>query len=250
MEAAMKLKGRVAVITGAGGSIGRGIALRLAEESAQVMVNDKDLKTALETVHLITSQGGKAIAHGADVTRTEEVHEMIQQVIKEWGQVDILVNNAGAIRDALLTKMTDEDWDFVVDLDLKGSFICARAVAAHMMERRYGKIVNISSMSYKGNIGQSNYVSAKAGVVGLTQALGLELARYGINVNCIAPGFIDTPPTRTLDEKIRERLIKNIPLRRAGEIVDIANAVLFLVSDESKYITRQIIHVSGGMEGF
>ena len=250
MEAAMKLKGRVAVITGAGGSIGRGIALRLAEESAQVMVNDKDLKTALETVNLITSQGGKAIAHGADVTRTEEVHEMIQQVIKEWGQIDILVNNAGAIRDALLTKMTDEDWDFVVDLDLKGSFICARAVASHMMERRYGKIVNISSMSYKGNIGQSNYVSAKAGVVGLTQALGLELARYGINVNCIAPGFIDTPPTRTLDEKIRERLIKNIPLRRAGEIVDIANAVLFLVSDESKYITRQIIHVSGGMEGF
>ena len=250
MEAAMKLKGRVAVITGAGGSIGRGIALRLAEESAQVMVNDKDLKTALETVNLVISQGGKAMAHGADVTRTEEVHEMIQQVIKEWGQVDILVNNAGAIRDALLTKMTDEDWDFVVDLDLKGSFICARAVAAHMMERRYGKIVNISSMSYKGNIGQSNYVSAKAGVVGLTQALGLELARYGINVNCIAPGFIDTPPTRTLDEKIRERLIKNIPLRRAGEIVDIANAVLFLVSDESKYITRQIIHVSGGMEGF
>jgi len=246
----MKLKGRIAVITGAGGSIGRGIALRLAEESAQVMVNDKNLEAALETVHLITSRGGKAIAHSADVTKTEEVHEMIQQVIKEWGQVDILVNNAGVIRDALLTKMTDEDWDFVVDLDLKGSFICARAVASYMMERRYGKIVNISSMSYKGNIGQSNYVSAKAGVVGLTQALGLELARYGINVNCIAPGFIDTPQTQTLDEKIRERLIKNIPLRRAGEIVDIANAVLFLVSDESKNITRQIIHVSGGMEGF
>jgi 3-oxoacyl-[acyl-carrier protein] reductase len=214
------------------------------------MVNDKDSEAALETVNLIISQGGKAMAHGADVTKTEEVHEMIQQVVKEWGQVDILVNNAGAIRDALLTKMSDEDWDFVVDLDLKGSFICARAVASHMMERRYGKIVNLSSMSYKGNVGQSNYVSAKAGVVGLTQALGLELARYGINVNCIAPGFIDTPKTRTLDEKIRERLIKNIPLRRMGEIVDIANAVLFLVSDESKYITRQVLHVSGGMEGF
>ena len=246
----MKLKGRVAVITGAGGSLGHGIALRLAEKGAQVMVNDKDSEAALETVNLIISQGGKAMAHGADVTKTEEVHEMIQQVVKEWGQVDILVNNAGAIRDALLTKMSDEDWDFVVDLDLKGSFICARAVASHMMERRYGKIVNLSSMSYKGNVGQSNYVSAKAGVVGLTQALGLELARYGINVNCIAPGFIDTPKTRTLDEKIRERLIKNIPLRRMGEIVDIANAVLFLVSDESKYITRQVLHVSGGMEGF
>jgi 3-oxoacyl-[acyl-carrier protein] reductase len=246
----MKLKGKVAVITGAGGWLGRGIALRLAEEGAQVMVNDKNLKTALETVDLIISKGGKANAHGADVTKTEEVHEMIQQVIKEWGQIDILVNNAGAIRDALLTKMSDEDWDFVVDLDLKGSFICARAVASQMMERGYGKIVNISSMSYKGNVGQSNYVSAKAGVVGLTQALGLELARYGINVNCIAPGFIDTPQTRTLDEKIRERLIKNIPLRRAGEVVDIANVVLFLVSDESKYITRQVIHVSGGVEGF
>jgi 3-oxoacyl-[acyl-carrier protein] reductase len=246
----MKLKGRVAVITGAGGSLGRGIALRLAEKGAQVMVNDKDSEAALETVNLIISQGGKAMAHGADVTKTEEVHEMIQQVVKEWGQVDILANNAGAIRDALLTKMSDEDWDFVVDLDLKGSFICARAVASYMIERRYGKIVNLSSMSYKGNVGQSNYVSAKAGVVGLTQALGLELARYGINVNCIAPGFIDTPKTRTLDEKNRERLIKNIPLRRMGEIVDIANAVLFLVSDESKYITRQVLHVSGGMEGF
>jgi 3-oxoacyl-[acyl-carrier protein] reductase len=246
----MKLKGKVAVVTGAGGWLGRGIAFRLSEEGAQVMVNDKNLKTALETVDLIISKGGEAKAHGADVTKTEEVHEMIQQVIKEWGQIDILVNNAGAIRDALLTKMTDEDWDFVVDLDLKGSFICARAVASQMMERGYGKIVNISSMSYKGNVGQSNYVSAKAGVVGLTQALGLELARYGINVNCIAPGFIDTPHTRTLDEKIRERLIKNIPLRRAGEVADIANAVLFLVSDESKYITRQVIHVSGGVEGF
>jgi 3-oxoacyl-[acyl-carrier protein] reductase len=250
MGAAMKLKGRVAVITGAGGSIGRGIALRLAEEGAQVMVNDKDSETALETLNLIISQGGKAMAHGADVTKAEEVHEMVQQVVKECGQIDILVNNAGAIRDALLTKMSDEDWDFVVDLDLKGSFICAREVASHMIEQRYGKIVNISSMSYKGNVGQVNYVSAKAGIVGLTQALGLELARYGINVNCIAPGFIDTPKTHALDEKIKERLIKNIPLRRMGEIVDIANAVLFLVSDEAQYITRQVIHVSGGMEGF
>jgi 3-oxoacyl-[acyl-carrier protein] reductase len=246
----MKLEGRVAVVTGAGGSIGRGIALRLAEEGAQVMVNDKDLEVALETVHLISAQAGKAIAHGADVTKTEEVQDMIQRVVKEWGKVDILINNAGSIRDALLTKMSDEDWDFVLDLDLKGSFVCARSVASHMIEMGYGKIVNISSMSYRGNIGQSNYVSAKAGVVGLTHALGLELARYGINVNCIAPGFIDTPKTHALDEKIRERLIKNIPLRKMGEVIDIANAVLFLVSDESRYITRQVIHVSGGMEGF
>ena len=138
----------------------------------------------------------------------------------------------------------------MVDLNLKGSFICARAVATHMIERRYGKIVNISSMAYKGNIGQTNYVSAKAGVVGLTQALGLELARYGINVNCVAPGLIDTPKAQTLDEKTRDMLIRKTPMRRMGEIIDIANAVLFLVSDESKYITRQTIHISGGMEGF
>jgi len=190
------------------------------------------------------------MAHGADVTKAIEVQEMINHVTKEWKQLDILINNAGDVRDAMLQKMTDEDWDFVVDLSLKGSFICARAVAPLMIERRYGKIVNVSSLAYKGNIGQTNYVSAKAGVVGLTQALGLELARYGINVNCIAPGLIDTPKSHTLDEKTRERLVKMTPMRRMGEIIDIANAVLFLVSDESKYITRQVIHVSGGMEGF
>jgi len=246
----MRLEGRVAVITGSGGWLGRGIALRLAEEGARVMVNDKNLKTASETAALIISSGKKAMAHEADVTRAEEVNKMIQQVVKQWGRVDILVNNAGEIRDALLTKMSEEDWDFVVDLSLKGSFLCARAVAPYMIEGGYGKIVNISSMSYKGNVGQCNYASAKAGVVGLTQALGLELARHGINVNCIAPGFIDTPKTRDLDDRVRERLIKITPLRRMGEIIDIANAVLFLVSDESKFITRQILHVSGGMEGF
>lgn len=246
----MRLQNRVAIITGAGGDLGRGMALRLAEEGARVMVNDKNLEKAKETVSLIDTRSAQAMAHGADVTKAVEVHEMIDQVMKEWKQVDILVNNAGDIRDALLHKMTDEEWDFVVNLNLKGSFICARAVAPLMIERGYGKIVNISSMAYKGNIGQTNYVSAKAGVVGLTHALGLELARYGINVNCIAPGLIDTPRSRTLDEKTRERLIKKTPMRRMGEITDIANAVLFLVSDESRYITRQVIHVSGGMEGF
>jgi 3-oxoacyl-[acyl-carrier protein] reductase len=246
----MRLQGRTAIITGAGGDLGRGMALRLAEEGTHVMVNDKNLEKAQETVRLVVERGGQAMAHGADVTKATEVQEMIDQVINQWKQLDILVNNAGDIRDALLQKMTDEDWDFVVDLSLKGSFICARAVAPLMIERRYGKIVNVSSLAYKGNIGQTNYVSAKAGVVGLTQALGLELARYGINVNCIAPGLIDTPKSRTLDEKTRERLVKMTPMRRMGEIIDIANAVLFLVSDESKYITRQVIHVSGGMEGF
>ena len=246
----MRLKGKAALITGAGGDLGRGMALRFTEEGARVMVNDKNLEKASETVNLVVQQGGTAVANGGDLTKADEVRGMVEQLIKEWGKIDILVNNAGDVRDALLTKMTEEDWDFVVDLNLKGSFLCARAVAPHMIEQGYGKIVNISSMAYKGNIGQTNYVSAKAGVVGLTQALGLELARYGINVNCVAPGLIDTPKARTLDEKTRERLVKITPMRRMGEILDIANAVLFLASDESKYITRQTIHVSGGMEGF
>ena len=246
----MRLREKVALITGAGGDLGRGMALRFAEEGAQVIVNDKNLGKAQETVDLMTKQGRVAAPNGADLTKAEEVKEMVGQVIREWGRLDILVNNVGDIRDALLTKMSDEDWDFVVDLNLKASFLCARAVAPHMIERGYGKIVNISSMAYKGNIGQANYVAAKAGVVGLTQALGLELARYGINVNCVAPGLIDTPKARTLDEKVRDILVKKTPMRRMGEIIDISNAVLFLVSDESKYITRQTIHVSGGMEGF
>jgi len=246
----MRLREKVALITGAGGDLGRGMALRFAEEGAKVMVNDKNLGKAQETVDLVTKQGGVAAPNGADLTKAEEVKEMVGQVIREWGRLDILVNNAGDIRDALLIKMSDEDWDFVVDLNLKASFLCARAVAPHMIERGYGKIVNISSMAYKGNIGQANYVAAKAGVVGLTQALGLELARYGINVNCVAPGLIDTPKARTLDEKVRDILVKKTPMRRMGEIIDISNAVLFLVSDESEYITRQTIHVSGGMEGF
>jgi 3-oxoacyl-[acyl-carrier protein] reductase len=226
------------------------MALRFAQEGARVGVNDKNMVKAAETVKMVLDIGGSATAYGADLTKADEVQTMIDQIIKEWGCLDILVNNAGDVRDALLTKMTEEDWDFVVDLNLKGSFLCARAAAPHMIEKRYGKIINITSMAYRGNIGQVNYVSAKAGVVGLTHALGLELARYGINVNCVAPGLIDTPKAQTLDEKTRDRLVKITPMRRMGEIVDIANAVLFLGSDESKYITRQTIHVSGGMEGF
>jgi NAD(P)-dependent dehydrogenase (short-subunit alcohol dehydrogenase family) len=246
----MILESKTAIITGAGGHLGRGTAMRLAQEGACVLVNDINMAQAQKTVEMITRQGGQAVANGADVTRSDDVNDMIARVLDEWGQIDILVNNAGDIRDAILTKMTDRQWEFVIDLNLKGSFLCARAAAPHMIERKYGKIVNTASMAYKGNVGQANYSAAKSGVVGLTLAIGLELARYGINVNCIAPGMIDTPRTHTLDEKTLERIVKLTPMRRMGEIIDIANAVLFLVSDDSKYITRQVIHVAGGMEGF
>jgi 3-oxoacyl-[acyl-carrier protein] reductase len=195
----MKLEDKTAIVTGAGGYLGRGTALRLAQEGARVLVNDINLAEAQKTVDMITQQDGQAVADGADVTLTEDVNDMVVRMLDKWGQIDILVNNAGDIRDALLTKMTDEQWEFVIDLNLKGSFLCARAVAPHMIERRYGKIVNTASMAYKGNVGQANYSAAKSGIVGLTLAIGLELARYGINVNCIAPGMIDTPRTHTLD---------------------------------------------------
>jgi len=246
----MKLKDKVALITGAGGDLGRGMAILFAKEGARVMVNDINVEKAEQTVDIIIDQGGTATADHSDLTNSTSVRQMIDHVINEWGKLDILVNNAGDVKDAQLVKMTDEEWDFVVDLNLKGSFFCARAAAPHMIEKGYGKILNFSSMAYKGNIGQVNYTSAKAGVVGMTQALGLELAKYSINVNCIAPGLIETPKAATLDKKVRDYLIKKTPMRRMGEIIDIAKTALFLVSDDAKFITRQVIHVSGGMEGF
>ena len=246
----MRLAGKTAIITGAGGDLGRGTAVRLAEEGARVLVNDIRLERAEETVAMVTGAGGEAMANAADITDAEAVGAMVEQALSAWGQVDILVNNAGDIRDSLIAKMSEEAWDWVLDLNLKGSFLCTRAVAPHMIERTSGRIVNLSSLAYKGNIGQANYVAAKSGIVGLTQASGLEFARYGISVNCVAPGLIDTPKTDTLDQATRERLVRLTPMRRMGDIVDIANAILFFVSDEAKYVTRQVIHVSGGMEGF
>ncbi|HJP20260.1 MAG: 3-oxoacyl-ACP reductase FabG [Alphaproteobacteria bacterium] len=246
----MRLEDKIAIITGAGGDLGRGTALRLAEEGARVVVNDIKLDRAEETVALVEKAGGEAIANAADITDAEAVGGMVDQALGAWGQVDILVNNAGDIRDSLIAKMSEEAWDWVLDLNLKGSFLCTRAVVPHMIERTSGRIVNLSSLAYKGNIGQANYVAAKSGIVGLTQASGLEFARYGISVNCVAPGLIDTPKAETLDDATRERLVRMTPMRRMGEIVDIANTILFLVSDEAKYVTRQVIHVSGGMEGF
>jgi len=247
----MRLKDKTAIITGAGGHLGGGTAVLMAKEGARIMVNDINLTAAEKTVQLIAGEGQSVLISGADVTRTDDVNKMVSEVMDEWGRIDILINNAGDIRDALLPNMSDDQWNFVIDLNLKGTFLCSRAVSSYMIERHYGKIVNLASMAYKGNVGQANYSAAKSGIVGLTRAVGLELARYGINVNCVSPGMIDTPRTReALDEKTVERIVRKTPMRKMGEIIDIANAILFLVSDDSRYITRQVIHVAGGMEGF
>jgi len=243
-----ELTDRIALVTGAGGDLGRGIARRLGASGAQVMIADINRQRAEETASLIGQDSRHVFT--ADITDAAAVGEMVDAVTAQFGGIDVLVNNAGDIRDALLPDMSEADWDFVVDLNLKGAFLCAQAASRAMIERKSGKIVNISSMAYKGNIGQVNYASAKAGIVGMTKALGLELARHNIAVNCVAPGIIDTPKAQTLTPETRQRLIKLTPMRRMGEIEDIANAVHFLATDQSSYITRQVIHVSGGMEGF
>jgi len=242
----MKLENKVAVITGGGGTLGSGTSIRLAEECAKVMVNDINEDAAKKVVERIKEIGGKASYFVGDVTKRKEAQELIQSTHNLFGRIDILVNFVGGSRDRLLKNMTEEDWDFVINLNLKGTFNCTQLASKYMIEQNYGKIVNISSVAYMGNIGQSNYATAKAGIIGFTKSLSLELARYNINVNCIAPGGIENPRIAQMEEKFRQMLIDKTPLKRMGKAMDTANAVLFLVSEESNYITGQVLHVAGG----
>jgi 3-oxoacyl-[acyl-carrier protein] reductase len=236
------LTGKSAVVTGAGRGIGAGVASTMARVGAAVAIVDVDGDAASRQASAIASAGGRAVAHAGDVLD----RRFFEDVVSQPGGVDVLVNNAGIIRDNLLEKISEEDWDIVLNVNLKGAFLCSQAVVPGMKERGYGKIVNIISAGWLGNVGQSNYSASKGGLVSLTRTLALELAKFGINVNGVAPGFIDTPLTRALPDEVKERRIKIQPFRRMGTIDDVAAAVCFLASDLAGFITGQILHVDGG----
>lgn len=243
------LNGKVALVTGASRGIGRAIAIELAQKGAKVAVNYSGSEAkANEVVDEIKSLGQEAIAIQADVSNTESVSNMVKQVIDTFGSLDILVNNAGITRDNLLMRMKEDEWDAVINTNLKGVFLCTKAVTRQMMKQRNGKIINIASIvGVSGNPGQANYVAAKAGVIGLTKTTAKELAARNINVNAIAPGFITTDMTDELPAEVKDEMLKQIPLARFGEPGDIAKVVAFLASEDSKYMTGQTLHVDGGM---
>ena len=245
----MLLGGKIALVTGGSRGIGRAIALTLAKEGAAVAINFAGNAAAAEEVKsLIEAEGGKAMVVQADVSNTEAVDNMVKAVVEEFGGIDILVNNAGITRDGLLMRMKEEDWDAVIDTNLKGVFYCTKVVSKLMMKKRSGRIVNMSSVvGLTGNAGQANYAAAKAGVMGFSKSMAKELASRGITVNMVAPGYIDTDMTSVLPEKVREAMVAGIPLGRTGSAEDVAGAVLYLVSDYASYVTGQVINVDGGM---
>ena len=245
----MLLDGKTALVTGASRGIGRAIAIRLASEGAAVAINYAgNVKAAEEVKAVIEAAGGRAMLVQADVADSTAVDAMIKAVIEAFGQIDILVNNAGITRDGLLMRMKEEDWDAVINTNLKGIFHCTKAVSKLMMKKRYGRIVNMASVvGLIGNAGQSNYAAAKAGVIGFSKSMARELASRGITVNMVAPGFIDTDMTAVLPDKVREAMVADIPLGKIGTPENVAAAVVFLVSDQASYITGQTINVDGGM---
>ena len=248
-----RLDGRVAVVTGAGRGIGAAEAIKLAQEGANVAVLDLTAEAGRDTVESIKKAGTEAMAIACDVSSAKQVGMAFEEVTNNFGRIDILINNAGVLRDNLLFKMSEADWDTVIDVHLKGSFLCTKAVQQYMVNQEYGKIVMTSSIVALGNKGQVNYSVAKAGLQAMARTLALELGRYSINVNAVAPGWIETEMTKEAAERVgmsmeemKERFAKNIPLRRFGRVEDIANVVAFLVSDEASYISGETIYVAGG----
>ena len=245
----MMLKDKVALVTGASRGIGKAVAIALGAAGAKVAVNYSSSETAaLDTVKVIQNSGGIACAFKASVNIEEEVTNMFKSVESTLGATDILVNNAGITKDNLLIRMKTEEWNQVMDVNLTGAFFCTKIAAAAMIKKRYGKIINISSVvGFSGNAGQFNYCATKAGIIGMTKSAAIELGVRGICVNAIAPGFIKTDMTETLPENIKEEYLKKIPLKAFGKPEDVAQVVLFLASPASDYITGQTIHVNGGL---
>ena len=243
------LKGKVALVTGASRGIGKAIALGLAENGAAVAVNySSSESSALEVAEIIRKNGGKAEIFKARVNEEAEVEEMFSAVEKKLGPVDILVNNAGITKDNLLMRMKTEEWDMVIDVNLKGAFLCTRRALKGLMKNRYGKIINISSVvGFSGNAGQFNYSATKAGVIGMTKSAALECASRGIRVNAVAPGFIETDMTASISDDMKAAYMEKIPLKSLGKPEDIANAVIYLASPLSDYMTGQTLHLNGGM---
>lgn len=243
------LNGKVAVVTGASRGIGRAVAIRLAKEGAIVIINYNGSKERAEAVKFeIETAGGRAEIWQCNVSDYSACEEMFKEITAKFGSVDILVNNAGITKDGLLMKMSEEDYDAVLDTNLKGTFNCIRFVARQMIKQRGGRIINMSSVSgVLGNAGQANYSASKAGVIGLTKSAARELASRGITVNAIAPGFINTEMTEVLSDKVKEGAVAQIPMGKFGEAEDIANTVAFLASENAGYITGQVINVDGGM---
>lgn len=248
-----RLSGRTAIVTGAARGIGAGEAIRLAQDGANVAVLDLSAEACQETVEAVERAGSEALAIACDVSSSQQVTAAFEEVANRFGRIDILINNAGVLRDNLSFKMSEEDWDTVLDIHLKGSFLCSKAAQKYMVKQEYGKIVMTSSIVALGNKGQVNYSSAKAGLQAMARTMALELGRFNINVNAVAPGWIETEMTKEAAERVgmtmedmKKQFASNIPLKRFGKVEDIANVVAFLVSDDASYISGETIYVSGG----
>ncbi|MCX9012660.1 MAG: 3-oxoacyl-ACP reductase FabG [Candidatus Methanoperedens sp.] len=244
----MRLENRVAIITGASSGIGKETAMLFCQEGAKVAVTARSVERLGQLCREIDKSGAKTLYMRGDVANRDDMREVVSRTINTFGKVDILINNAGITQDALVTKMTKEQWDKVISVDLSGAFNCIQEVVPHMIEQGSGVILNASSVSgIYGNIGQTNYSAAKAGLIGMTKTLAKELGRKGIRVNAVAPGFIKTPMTEKVPDKILSMLIERTPLRRMGEASDVAYAYLYLASDEARFINGAVLHVDGGL---